>query len=277
MISQARIIANKLNAQKSTGPRTAEGKETSRGNALRHGLSGGYVVVARALGGILKTAVEELRKDTQPRNLEEESLLEQIAVDCFRIEFCQAASLTLLVRSWDEGDNAQAVRLARQLSTDLLLASLVEATMPRRAAHLLESCDGLVDAANEGRPWTNDEKALAFDLVGALRAERVSVPALTNGDRTDQDVDDWGRLVDALERFLKAREVRERWNRLLGLPRDFLPTAQAIERYEAGAEGRIRRTLRHWQETRWRVDPVQGSRPIERRLRSMKLMTAASC
>ena len=39
MSSEARIAANRLNAQKSTGPRTAEGKAAVSQNAVKHGLS----------------------------------------------------------------------------------------------------------------------------------------------------------------------------------------------------------------------------------------------
>ena len=39
------IAANRQNALKSTGPRTEEGKEASRQNALKHGLTGGGVVI----------------------------------------------------------------------------------------------------------------------------------------------------------------------------------------------------------------------------------------
>jgi hypothetical protein len=39
MTSEARIVANRLNAQKSTGPRTAEGKAAVAQNAVKHGLS----------------------------------------------------------------------------------------------------------------------------------------------------------------------------------------------------------------------------------------------
>ena len=38
-VSQARTEANRANAKRSTGPRTAEGKPRVSKNALRHGLS----------------------------------------------------------------------------------------------------------------------------------------------------------------------------------------------------------------------------------------------
>jgi hypothetical protein len=40
MTSQAQIAANRANAKRSTGPRTAAGKLKSSRNAFRHGLSG---------------------------------------------------------------------------------------------------------------------------------------------------------------------------------------------------------------------------------------------
>jgi hypothetical protein len=43
--SDARIAANRLNAQHSTGPKTDEGKERSRANALKHGLTGAGIVL----------------------------------------------------------------------------------------------------------------------------------------------------------------------------------------------------------------------------------------
>ena len=43
--SEARIAANRKNAALSTGPKTSEGKEKSRANSFKHGLSGDGVVI----------------------------------------------------------------------------------------------------------------------------------------------------------------------------------------------------------------------------------------
>ncbi len=46
--SEAQIRANRENAARSTGPKTDEGKERSRANALKHGLTGGGIVLPEA-------------------------------------------------------------------------------------------------------------------------------------------------------------------------------------------------------------------------------------
>ena len=45
MATQAQINANRANAQKSTGPRSVEGKSASRFNALKHGIDAASIVI----------------------------------------------------------------------------------------------------------------------------------------------------------------------------------------------------------------------------------------
>jgi hypothetical protein len=45
MASPAQIAANRANAQKSTGPRSVEGKSASRFNALKHGIDAASVII----------------------------------------------------------------------------------------------------------------------------------------------------------------------------------------------------------------------------------------
>ena len=45
MATEAQVVANRLNAQKSTGPRTGVGKAKASQNAVRHGLLAQQAVI----------------------------------------------------------------------------------------------------------------------------------------------------------------------------------------------------------------------------------------
>jgi hypothetical protein len=45
MATPAQVAANRANAQRSTGPRSAEGKSRSRFNALQHGVDANSIVI----------------------------------------------------------------------------------------------------------------------------------------------------------------------------------------------------------------------------------------
>ena len=87
-ISEAKLIANRANAQKSTGPRTPEGKARVRLNALKHGILASEAVIRAGEGAEEAEAFEALlaalKDDLAPARALEELLVEKLAVIVWR-------------------------------------------------------------------------------------------------------------------------------------------------------------------------------------------------
>jgi len=87
--SLRKIEANQRNAQYSTGPRTATGKQAVKWNALKHGLLSKEVVILAGDGKESKaeyrTLHAQLQEDYQPVGTAEELLVEQIAAGFWRL------------------------------------------------------------------------------------------------------------------------------------------------------------------------------------------------
>ena len=66
MTTQAKIEANRRNAQKSTGPRTDEGKDKVRLNALKHGLTATTVVLPHEDAGAYQQREEAWTRELNP-------------------------------------------------------------------------------------------------------------------------------------------------------------------------------------------------------------------
>ena len=66
MVSQAKIDANRRNAAKSTGPRTAEGKAKVKFNAVTHGLTAATVVLPHEDEQAYQHRLEAWTRDLQP-------------------------------------------------------------------------------------------------------------------------------------------------------------------------------------------------------------------
>jgi hypothetical protein len=80
MSSDAQIKANRLNALKSTGPKTAEGRAKSRMNALKYGLSAKQLTIFDEKEKDLSDLISELFEDYQPVGAREEELTRQLAL-----------------------------------------------------------------------------------------------------------------------------------------------------------------------------------------------------
>lgn len=102
MTSPRKMVANRANAQRSTGPRSAAGKASSRGNAVKHGLS----VPVSALPDL----VQEVAQLAQQIAAESENLLVRDAatrvaeatIDVLRVRRARLQVLETLMSTLDQ-------------------------------------------------------------------------------------------------------------------------------------------------------------------------------
>ena len=169
--SDRRIAANRANALKSTGPKTAEGKEISRANAVTHGLSC-LVVVPGEEAGLVAARIEELQASQAPEG-DPLSLLLARQVAYLAVQG-ERAFRYLTAMAADRARAAEADHdEARRTAADELFHYIGSAplTNHRRLLATAEGCDlligRLVELGRVGAPggaaW-EDTHATWFDL-----------------------------------------------------------------------------------------------------------------
>src|SRR5436190_23307771 len=90
-ISEERVAANRANAQKSTGPKTSEGKAKSKMNAVKHGILSREVLVAGEDQQEFTALQEWFQEDLQPVGPMEVMLVGQIVATHWRLRRILAA------------------------------------------------------------------------------------------------------------------------------------------------------------------------------------------
>jgi len=86
MASEAQVLANRLNAQKSTGPRTAEGKAAVAQNAVKHGLSARLDVIKGEDQAEFDRQREAMLGELAPAGPMESMLAERVVGLSWRLE-----------------------------------------------------------------------------------------------------------------------------------------------------------------------------------------------
>ena len=85
MASDAQIEANRLNAQRSTGPQTENGKRAVRYNALKHGLLAEASLLPGEDAALFRLLAEELRAQFEPVGELEQFLVDRITSCAWRL------------------------------------------------------------------------------------------------------------------------------------------------------------------------------------------------
>jgi hypothetical protein len=180
--SEARIKANKINSAKSKGPTTIEGKEKSRRNGLKHGMTGQGIVVPHADEDEVKRRHEALTAELSPISVMGAILVGQMATLSVRMERGAAqefATVAERVRHAAEEFDVARVEKAEQLLKSISddprgnLRKLLR--LPKGVDVLVDAWDDLrADLTRDPRPlWTPAHLATMANLLG-LRDVDVS-------------------------------------------------------------------------------------------------------
>ena len=186
MASEAQIAANRLNAQRSTGPRTPQGKAMMRRNPLRHGLSAASVVLFYESEAEFEQFRQDLASDFRPQGAEECALVEQIAILRWRLRRASRAEAALVnaeVERRRELLDAGASRTQYPIDAGMIFDGCVQSliTLTRYEGSIerqLHRATARLERRQAQRfeRWTRREAAR-----DEPPAELVSAPAITSG------------------------------------------------------------------------------------------------
>ena len=102
--SPARIVANRANAQHSTGPRSTEGKQRAALNALRHGLTGHTIVLPSEDLAAYQRHVQSFVDEYRPKTATEKHLVQSLSDTAWRLNRIPALENNLLALGVTEND-----------------------------------------------------------------------------------------------------------------------------------------------------------------------------
>src|SRR5215510_729773 len=102
IVSKRQLEANRLNARRSSGPITQEGKKRARMNALRHGLTAKNIVIGDEDPKEFEDLRTKLDHDLQPKTALEGELLERLAGLLWRLRRVPAIEAAIVKARQDE-------------------------------------------------------------------------------------------------------------------------------------------------------------------------------
>ena len=250
MATLAQTLANQANARKSTGPRTAEGKEIARRNALKHGLAAEKLVLPEEEAGEIASRVEAWTPGFKPRDDREAWLVEEAAVSSLRIERCRDHDSALRARSaaraslcWEDDRREQVEVLGATLSKS---PSLVAAKL-RRTKHgcewLVARWEGLRDALELQGDWDVAQKRIAMDLLGTPRELRTGDLPI-RGDKKSLVAAQVAKLERARAEAFDELDEFERAAAEVGVSLEIDKALTLARRYEAANVRRMERALK---------------------------------
>src|SRR5215469_15455515 len=160
MTSLRQLETNRQNAQRSTGPRTEEGKEVSRRNALRHGLTAETVIEILEDPDDYKAFEANITADYDAQSAVERELVLRLASLLWRIRRATGIETDLLrIQAEILGERAHAVEQPDDSDPPAPnpLYRALRAVIPPRWTRKGNGSGDEMEAGNDGSDETEDE------------------------------------------------------------------------------------------------------------------------
>jgi hypothetical protein len=211
-VSEKQLEANRRNAQRSTGPRTAEGKARSSLNNLRHGLTGQITVLPEEDREAHDAFCNRLITGFQPETPIEEQLAHFIAEDTWRLNRVAAIenNIFALGRSRHHGEVRNALDDAQSFldhARELNLLSLYEQRIHRNMQRNLNQLRELQkEREAESRRRMEEAKLLAqHSLANGIPFNPVENGFEFSTAEINRAIDKDNRLTEARRAAAAAR------------------------------------------------------------------------
>jgi hypothetical protein len=137
MTSQKVIEANRRNARRSTGPRTAAGKRKVAGNALRHGLTVSVPDLAMT-AAVARMIAAIAGENASPQQVARLQTVAESEVEVLRVRSARIALIELEIASMAGGIRREADAIVRLLPQLMRLERYERRAMTRRNRGLRE-------------------------------------------------------------------------------------------------------------------------------------------
>jgi hypothetical protein len=253
MATERQIAANQANSALSTGPRSIEGKDKSRFNAVKHGLAATTTAALIVADG--RELVEERKarwlESFRPDGDDQEWHYERLVVESIRIERCHDAFFALCrlhgerARAlWDEDRHRDAAELAAGLGRNPTSIARRLRASAQGADLMIVFWKGLLAQLDRHGEWTGPQRSLALDLLGvhkSLRDAETPVDPIV-GDivaaRKSLASAEIARLGELRDGRLSDLDASERRLAEQTLGAEFTKPLQLIDRYERAATRR---------------------------------------